>query len=220
MTEPVTPSPITSFPPAPQPTDTPAVFDQRAAAFVAAQVTAVPQFNDAASDTYQNALAAAEGATSSAASAVSAAASAEAAASASNFKGVWGDLSGPLNKPATVKHEGRFWLLLENLTNVATAEPGVSPAWTAASAGSVTVRISSDTTATPGVYYVATTPGITLTVPSGWLSGDMLSGRNASGGQCFVSWGGNTLINDVPESPMRWPALGRFETINDGSTFA
>lgn len=42
---------------------------------------------------------------------------------ASNFKGRWSDLSGALNKPASVTHNGATWLLLTNLANVAASEP-------------------------------------------------------------------------------------------------
>lgn len=58
---------------------------------------------------------------------------ADAAAAASNFRGRWSDLSGAISKPASVYHEregvGKLWILLENLSNVATEEPGESSAW-------------------------------------------------------------------------------------------
>lgn len=60
-----------------------------------------------------------------------AAISAASAQSVSNFAGVWSTLTGPLNKPASVFHVGKFWALTENLTNVATEEPGVSAKWVA-----------------------------------------------------------------------------------------
>jgi hypothetical protein len=53
----------------------------------------------------------------------------EAALDAANFKGYWNTLSGALNKPASVLHSGKFWILLNNLANVATSQPGVSADW-------------------------------------------------------------------------------------------
>lgn len=56
-------------------------------------------------------------------------AQADAARSIVNFIGVWSELTGPLNKPATVYHAGQFWALLNNLANVALSEPGVTGDW-------------------------------------------------------------------------------------------
>ena len=60
--------------------------------------------------------------------AVASARAAEAAASA-NFIGPWSGLSGPLNMPASVLHNGRTWRLLANLPDVTASEPGVSGDW-------------------------------------------------------------------------------------------
>ncbi|WP_338496133.1 hypothetical protein [Delftia tsuruhatensis] len=60
MTDPVNPSPITELPPAPAPTDTPAEFNTKAFATVAAQVTMVQQINAENAKVYQNAVAANE----------------------------------------------------------------------------------------------------------------------------------------------------------------
>ena len=60
MTEPVNPTLITELPPAPAPTDTPAVFSEKAFATVAAQVTMVQQINAENAKVYQNATAANE----------------------------------------------------------------------------------------------------------------------------------------------------------------
>lgn len=51
-----------------------------------------------------------------------------AAESVSNYKGQWSSLSGSLNKPATVTHNGAFWALNNNLANVATSEPSLTNA--------------------------------------------------------------------------------------------
>lgn len=57
-----------------------------------------------------------------------AAASAASAAAVSNFKGSWSSLTGALNKPATVLHNGAYWALLNNLANVTTSTPSPSNA--------------------------------------------------------------------------------------------
>jgi len=59
-------------------------------------------------------------------SATAAALSESAANSAANFKGLWSSLSGALNKPATVLHDGSYWVLLNNLANVASSTPSPS----------------------------------------------------------------------------------------------
>ena len=46
-----------------------------------------------------------------------------------NYKGDWAALSGALNIPAACSYGSRVWLLASNLANVASATPGVSPAW-------------------------------------------------------------------------------------------
>jgi len=63
-----------------------------------------------------------------AAHAAAASTSATAAAALANFKGAWSALSGALNTPASVLHLGQMWMLLNNLANVASAEPGISSA--------------------------------------------------------------------------------------------
>ena len=63
-------------------------------------------------------------ATEAAASAIAAAASAATAAAGAAFKGDWSALTGALNKPASVRYGGQYWLLLSNLADVTTATPG------------------------------------------------------------------------------------------------
>lgn len=97
---------------------------------------------------------------------------ADAALAASNFKGLWVDLAGPLNKPACVKHGGRFWLLLGDLANVAASEPGVSADWTPTDVGiAPTSTITVSAVAIPGVCYVLAASDITLTLPAAYGKG-------------------------------------------------
>ena len=75
-----------------------------------------------------------------------AAISALAAQGSANFKGDWSSLVGALVMPATVRHAGKFWVLLNNVPNVATAEPGVSAAWAKTSAGAPLIAYDSRAT--------------------------------------------------------------------------
>ena len=55
---------------------------------------------------------------------------AEIALGASNYKGLWADLSGPLNKPASVAHDNQIWVLNNDLADVTASEPSDSnPDW-------------------------------------------------------------------------------------------
>lgn len=71
-----------------------------------------------------------------AASAVNAASYATLAAGSANFVGAWSLLTGALNMPASVLHDGKYWVLLQNLADVTAHTPGVSAAWANLSAGS------------------------------------------------------------------------------------
>ena len=55
--------------------------------------------------------------------AITAQGAAEMAASSANFKGQWINLTGALNIPATVEHNGVLWILLNNLPDVTLSEP-------------------------------------------------------------------------------------------------
>ena len=172
---------ITALPtPVPQRSD-PTNFAARADLFLAALPTFATEANLVASEVNANASTA----SSQAGIAVSAANAATDAASqslaAANFKGEWFTLAGALNKPACVKHNGRFWLLLNNLTNVATSQPGVSADWTSIDAGTpITQVITSNTTAVVGVRYIIAASTLTLTLPTtGLLKGDYIGIRLA-----------------------------------------
>ena len=76
-----------------------------------------------------DAIAAENSATNAALSATEAQGHANNAASAANFVGIWSNLVGALNVPASVEHEGAIWILLNNLVDVTTSEPGVTSDW-------------------------------------------------------------------------------------------
>lgn len=156
-----------------------------------------------AGSTAANAAEAEAAATTATAQAVSAQAAASAAAGASNFKGEWSTLTGALNRPACVKHNGRFWLLLTDLTNVATAIPGVSAAWTVMDAGTVPSQLvttaGATVAATVGVRYVLDANNITLTAPTGAAKGDLFGWRLMDGRTgCTVDFGAQKLRSATP----------------------
>lgn len=144
----------------------------------------------------------------------------DAAQGAANFKGLWSSLSGPLNKPASVKHNNRIWLLLNNLPDVTASEPGVSSDWTTGDSGALIQVVTADTTIAPGVTYSVMTPGVTLTLPASLGVGDALSVQNSTAADIFVVWSGHTVKGQVPVSPMRIPRLRGFSVIYNGSTLA
>ncbi|CAN7312257.1 hypothetical protein [Acidovorax delafieldii] len=219
MTSPIEPTDPPTVPEYPQLGDP--AFNTKAYTFGSSMAAIVAWISGAVSNAWNNALAAFEAAAAAVAAAVSASTAASQAVAAANFKGVWPAMTGPLNKPACVKHNGRFWMLLNNLADVTTSQPGVSADWTALNVGQVSARISANTSAVAGVFYIATTPGITLTYAGGsWTADDATGGRNASGGGCFINWGAYTVSGETPEAPMSWPNRGRFNAVYDGSTFA
>lgn len=119
---------ITALPTPPSRQD-PANFSDRADAFLGALPTFTTEANTLATDVNAKQVTASAAAIT-AVSAASAAALSEAnAASTANFKGIWSSLTGALNKPASVSHNGTIWALLNNLANVALSQPGVTTDW-------------------------------------------------------------------------------------------
>ena len=74
------------------------------------------EVNDSRDATISNATTATEQAT-------IATAQANIAVSATNNKGLWSNLTGALNTPATVNHNGIVWVLNNNIADVALSEP-------------------------------------------------------------------------------------------------
>ena len=52
-----------------------------------------------------------------------------AALASANYKGPWSTLTGALTVPSSASHEGKFWMLKEDVADVTTEEPGVSLKW-------------------------------------------------------------------------------------------
>lgn len=145
-------------------------------------------FNDeldaVAENVVHNAGEAAASAVASAASAVASADSAAAAATArdatfnaANFKGDWSTLTGALEIPASVRHNGRFWLLVANVADVTLEVPSVSASWTPLDSASLPlVHVTTTThTATPGSHCsIENAAATTVTLPASPLEGDIV----------------------------------------------
>ena len=125
-----------------------------------------------------SAVASAASADASAISAAAAATARDATFNAANFKGDWSTLTGALAIPASVRHNGRFWLLLANVADVTLAVPGVSASWTpldAASLPLVHVTTTTTQTAIPGQHYsLENAAATTLTLPASPIDGDVV----------------------------------------------
>ena len=141
---------ITALPPPPSRSD-PVSFATRGDAFLGALPTFATEANALSAEVNANAINAANSASFAGLSATNAASSSQIALAAANFKGLWSSLTGALSQPASVKHNNRFWLLLNNLSNVTTSQPGVSADWTATDVGSLIQNFSSSSTVAVGV---------------------------------------------------------------------
>jgi hypothetical protein len=86
---------------------------------------------------------------------------AEIAGFTAHYVGQWAALTGALNMPAAVKHGGLFWLLVNNLANVTTSEPGMTNDWTRIP-GVVEVATPINASPASGATNVGATSAITL----------------------------------------------------------
>ena len=114
--------------PTPPSTSDPANFDARADAFLGG----LPAYGAALNTFSSEANALAETVNS---DSVTASDASTAAAGSANFAGAWSSLSGGLNIPASVSHEGKVWLLTVSIPNVAVrifhrfASPNANHSW-------------------------------------------------------------------------------------------
>ncbi len=155
---------ITALPTPPSRQD-PANFSDRADAFLGALPTFTTEANALAADVNADEATASAAAISATASAATAAASEANISALANFKGNWSSLTGALNKPASVFHNGTYWALLNNLADVTTSQPGVSADWQVAGGAFPILPTSVDTTAVPWKTYLITA-ACTLTAPA------------------------------------------------------
>lgn len=129
-------TPIQPVPPAPEPpafptlADRPAgVYNQKAYAWaVYWGGEMMTRLMALVANVWNNATSAAESASVAQAGAESASNAAAVAMAGNHFKGAWSSLAGALNRPASVIHNGQYWMLLNDLLDVAASEPGVDTA--------------------------------------------------------------------------------------------
>lgn len=193
MTNPVVPTPINALPPAPLVTDTPEEFNDKAFPFVGALDTLRSEVNIIAGQTNTNAIAAKEGADDASTAKTEAEQArddawlaASAAASSAAFYGRWSELTGPLNMPAMVEHNGKDWRLMRNLADVTTAEPGVSDAWEDASPK----RVLSD--------WAQFTSSGSFNCPYAGVVRAYAMGAGAAGTTTYGGGGGSMGYGDIP----------------------
>lgn len=190
---------ITALPTPPSRSD-PVNFAARGDAFLGALPAFATEANALSVEVNADAISAASSASLAAAAATHAGSSSQIALAAANFKGLWSSLTGALNKPASVKHNGRFWLLLNNLVNVTTSVPGVTADWTSLDSGTlITAVVATNTTAVPGVCYLITNTGLTLTMPATPLKGDYVGIRYlaAPNSSSSINFNGSKLFSQT-----------------------
>ncbi len=158
------PIPDPTLPP-PDPADRGTWTERRMARLIWELENLAPGVTALAEASYENALDALESAIAALASKTAAAGAEANVAALSNFKGTWASLTGALAKPASVFHAGAFWMLLNNLADVTTSQPGVSADWQVVGGAWPIEYINNDTTAVPWTTYVFT-GACTLTAPA------------------------------------------------------
>lgn len=127
----------------------------------------VPEVNAVAGEVNANATTASTAASTATAAAGTASSASALAVAAANFKGAWSGLSGALNTPASVAHNGRLWMLLSNLVNVAAKTPGVDAEWQLLFGRSVDLKADVQAVAASNVdwslstYFTKTIAGVT-----------------------------------------------------------
>lgn len=120
---------ITPFPSTPPSKADPANFADRADALLGHLPTFVSDANALAAAVEADATDAEDAAAAAASAMAAAELASEAALASANFAGPWASLVGALSVPAAVSHSGRWWMLLQDLADVTTQEPGAAPTY-------------------------------------------------------------------------------------------
>ena len=184
---------ITTLPPAPQRSDS-VNFAAKADLFLSALPTFGEEANTLAEGVNAKAAEAAQDANEAAQSAQTALTAANTALGATAFKGPWSTLTGALNVPATVFHLGQYWILQQNLPNVAAVQPGTDlTKWVPLVAGAApSVVITTNATAVPGIRYLMASTNITLTFPAVLKKGDYFGVIDLVGDRtCKINFNGH-----------------------------
>lgn len=166
--------PVDPGPSVPSSSDPETTFDAAYEAFLSWQKNNLqPQINALSVANTNNATEALNAAATAITSANAAQAAFASTAAAANFKDFWSSLTGPLSKPASVKHNGKFWYLRQDLADVTLYEPAENAYWTLAATGTeITQQVTTNTQAISGVHYIITAPGVTITALASPVKGD------------------------------------------------
>jgi len=118
---------------------------------------------------------------------------------ATNFKGSWSTLTGALNVPASVEHNGKVWQLLVNLPNVTLSEPASDNAdWLVTASGIEIIEVTTTSTVYPTGetrYVCKNTGNIVLTIDaSGCADGVQVEVFNAS---IYIVTANNELVYGI-----------------------
>gem|GEM_PF-2060132 len=125
---------------------------------------------------------------------------------AANYKGEWSTLSGALNVPATVTHQGRLWYLKLNLANVTTQAPALgSTYWGEVSRNDFTVLpcpAGTTNAADRGLYRMTSSTSVLLLPAAPW-HGMVVAAANVSGTLTpVISRNGKTICGDAENFTM------------------
>lgn len=180
--------------PTPPSRDDPANFSARADDFLGALPDFATEANQLATDVNNKAVEAAHDANEAAQSAQTALTAANTVLGATAFKGAWSNLTGVLNVPATVFHLGQYWILQQNLPNVAAVQPGTDlTKWVPLVAGAApAVTIVTDTVAVPGIRYLFGASNVKLTLPAALQKNDYFGFVDLVGDKtCTIDFNGH-----------------------------
>lgn len=184
---------ITALPTPPQRSDS-VNFAARADTFLTALPTFGEEANTLAEGVNAKAAEAAQDANEAAQSAQTALTAANTALGATAFKGPWSTLTGALDVPATVFHLGQYWILQQNLPNVAAVQPGTNlTKWVPLVAGAApAVTIVTDTVAVPGIRYLFGASNVKLTLPAALQKNDYFGFVDLVGDKtCTIDFNGH-----------------------------
>ena len=123
---------------------------------------------------------------------------AQVAATNAAFRGEWDELTGPIEMPASVYHDGAYWQLLRDLPDVTASEPGQTQDW----AGTQTEIISWEpvtgnaTLASNRYYGVNFSSGQVLTLPASPANNDIITlyKRSGNAAGAVLNRNGNTIM--------------------------
>lgn len=120
---------------------------------------------------------------------------------AANFAGSWSDLSGSLAVPSSVYHDGGYWMLLSDVADVTSSEPGVGIGWAAISTHTFTQTVEGQGQKIRNIRWQGTAE---VVQDIGDVNGSAVI-NPMSGGVAAI-----TVTGDVAISVTGWPESGVF----------